>query len=956
MSDKWYDHSPQQIAERLGTDISGGLSRAEADSRLKQSGGNIIYPVPKGAFRAYLGHVMTDSMSILLLITAAIQAALEHSAAAVALIICLIINYTASILTYIKAQRVLEDTASGALPVARVMRDGMLYLVRAEDLVVGDVIIVSSGDVVPADCRLIEANDLYAFEAPVTGVPKAQKKDASFRDFHELEPSQQKNMLLASTILTKGSGRAMVVASGQDNLVCRENKAQSLVRHEELAIISALKKYCSGWSLCMIVLVFLLTVIDALTGLRTRGLFDVFLSGLSLAVASMSELYTAFGYIIIACGVYNAVHQFDKPDKGALIRNVGCIDKLKDISAVIIPKEGILAANGQSVEAVYTGGVEYTDSVPNYEKRCSMLIKFAVISTALYGRNKLSSVELDPDSTHTAEEQAIIDEAEKHKLYNVALDRDYPILDHMKPGGPSRFETSLVGNFAVSNLGNGIDGISDDAREHEEGEDYLVCCRGELSAILARCRTYTQNGAAVPLDAAASTEIRAAALARGRAAYRVVGIATKTTADSDLTRIENLQSDLNFEGFLAIREPILPGVAKNMSRLRAADINVIMLCDDLSENNLQIAKTAGIADNSTDVIQSKQMDKISDGMLRTNIRGYKVYEGLRLDQKKKLIDFLRQDGGTVLFMGRQLDEIGLMREADVSAGKAVTISMKGARGSLRRSRNETEYIRSTAENPKLGCEALKFVADVIVSESDEEGRGSFNALVGAISSSKVIYQNILRMVRYLITSQLARLFIVLYSVIVRYEMMTPAQIIFTGLIVDFAAVMIIAFERPAHDILRSEENTAGSLKRPLANNMICAAFGVFWAGAAIAAPLLTESTIFALEPEQTGTAVFVGFLLAQIVVLNETMKSRSIFVPNVKFNFINAGVLATIIAFVAVSMLTPLGQAFGIVTLSTAGWLCAVIPPLILLLVYEIYKILYAVYSSAKRWKEKREI
>ncbi|MCR5263639.1 MAG: cation transporting ATPase C-terminal domain-containing protein, partial [Clostridiales bacterium] len=599
--------------------------------------------------------------------------------------------------------------------------------------------------------------------------------------------------------------------------------------------------------------------------------------------------------------------------------------------------------------------VEYTDEAPNYGKRCSMLLRFAVISTALYGRNKLSSAGLDPDAVHTAEETAIVAQAEKHKLYNVALDRDYPILDHMSAGGPSRFETSLVGNFAVENLGNGIDGISDDSRPHKEGEDYLVCCRGELTAILSRCRTYTQNGAMVPLDTAASTEIRASALARGRAAYRVVGIATKTTADNDLTRIENLQSDLNFEGFLAIREPILPGAARNMSKLRAAGVNVIMLCDDLSENNLQIAKTVGIASNSTDVMQSKQMDKISDGMLRTNIRSYRVYEALRLEQKKKLIDFLRAEGETVMFMGGKLDEIGLMREADVGAAKSVAISIKGARGDLRRGRGETEYIRAGGD-PKLGCEALKFAADVIVSESDDEGNGSFNAIVGAISSAKVIYQNILRMVRYLITSQLARLFIVLYSVVVRYEMMSPAQIIFTGLIVDFAAVMIIAFERPSHDILRSEENTSGSLTRPLAHNVTCVAFGLFWAGAAVAAPLLADSTVFALEPAQTGSAVFIGFLLAQAVVLSETMKSRSVFMPNVKFNFIYAGVIAALIAFVAVSMLTPLGASFGITALPAAGWLCAVIPPLVLLLVYEIYKILYSVYLSARRWKEKREM
>ena len=151
-------------------------------------------------------------------------------------------------------------------------------------------------------------------------------------------------------------------------------------------------------------------------------------------------------------------------------------------------------------------------------------------------------------------------------------------------------------------------------------------------------------------------------------------------------------------------------------------------------------------------------------------------------------------------------------------------------------------------------------------------------------------------------------------------------------------------------------NTSGSLSRPLAHNITCVAFGLFWAGAGIAAPLLADATVFALEPAQTGAAVFIGFLLAQAVVLSETMKSGSVFMPNVKFNFIYAGVIGALIAFVAVAMLTPLGQAFGITVLPVAGWLCALIPPAVLLLVYEIYKVLYAVYLSARRWKEKREM
>ncbi|MGI6743458.1 MAG: cation transporting ATPase C-terminal domain-containing protein [Eubacteriales bacterium] len=949
--DKWYDHTPEQIAERLSADIENGLSREEAERRLKTNGPNIIYPVPKGAFKAYLGHVMTDSMSILLLLTALIQASLERSAAAIALICVLVLNYIASIIIYIKAQHVLEDTASGALPVTRVLREGVLYTIRSEQLVAGDVIFVAAGDVVPADCRLLEAKDLYAFEAPLTGIPRAQKKDASFREFREIEVKDRKNMLFASTILTRGTGKAIVVASGEDQLVCREGKAETLTRHESLPVITTLRSYCSMWSLCMIILVFLLTVTGAITGLRTRGFFDVFLTGLSLAVASMSELYTAFGYIIIASGIYNAVNQFDAPNTGALIRNVGTLEKLKDINTIIIPKEEILTLNEQSVEAAFSGGMEYTRDLPHFEKRCAMLMKFAVVSTALYGRNKLGAEKAasgDVSPAYRGEEEAIISSAEKMKLYNVALDRDYPILDHMKAGGSSRFETSLVGNFAIDYLGNGIDGISDDARAHEAGEDYLVILRGELSAVLARCRTYSLNGVRVPLDMAALNEIRISALSRSRAAYRVVGIASKTTADTDLTRIEKLQNDLNFEGYLAIREPLLPGAAKNISRLADAGIRVIMLCDDSSENNLQLAKTVGVANNSTDIISSKQMDRLSDGMLRTNIHSYRVYEGLRVDQKYKLVNFLKEEGDNVLYLGQDLDETGVMRQSGVSACRSSTISME-ARKSRFFSKNKPP-VKAAGDSRKAGCEALKFISDVIVSDGDTDGRGAFNALVGAISTAKVIYKNILRMVQYLITSQLSRLFIVLYSVIIRYEMMTPTQIIFTGLIVDFAAVLIIAFERPEYDILKSRENTDERLKKPFAHNMTCLAFGLFWAACAIAAPYLANSTALftSLSSSQTGCAVFLGFIMSQLIAMNETMKDKSIFMPSVKFNFINGGFFLAIAAFVALAMLTPLGSPFGIVPLPPVGWLCALLPPAVLMLVYEIFKLISNVYHQSK--------
>ena len=123
MTDKWYDKTPKQAADALGVDPKTGLPQKTALSRLKRHGSNVIYPIPKGAFRTYLGHVMTDFTSILLLITSAIYAALENSAQAMVMIAVLLLNYAASIITYVRAQRVLEGMGHFALPVAKVMRD-----------------------------------------------------------------------------------------------------------------------------------------------------------------------------------------------------------------------------------------------------------------------------------------------------------------------------------------------------------------------------------------------------------------------------------------------------------------------------------------------------------------------------------------------------------------------------------------------------------------------------------------------------------------------------------------------------------------------------------------------------------------------------------------------------------------------------------------------------------------
>ncbi|MBR4292262.1 MAG: hypothetical protein IKT54_01440, partial [Clostridia bacterium] len=130
MTEKWYDISPALLTERLKTNLSGGLSKAEAEKRFRKYGANSIYPIPKGPFKMYLHHLLTDFTSVLLLITAILAAIFERYVGSVVMICLLALNISAAVFTYVKAQRVLEDMGKNALPTAKVIRSGKLYIVR----------------------------------------------------------------------------------------------------------------------------------------------------------------------------------------------------------------------------------------------------------------------------------------------------------------------------------------------------------------------------------------------------------------------------------------------------------------------------------------------------------------------------------------------------------------------------------------------------------------------------------------------------------------------------------------------------------------------------------------------------------------------------------------------------------------------------------------------------------
>ena len=919
MAERWYDKSIKQTETCLETDVERGLSGDTIRQRRKLDGENDIYPAPKKSFRTYLTHLLTDYTSLLLLITLLIAAVFQETENLFIMLLILVTYYAIVIVTYVKSQNVLEGMGRSALPNAKVMRGGRLYMVKQKQLVRGDIIYVSAGDIIPCDARLIEARGLEVLEVNVTGVTHAVRKDAAFIHYHDIAPTQQKNMLFASTIVTRGTGRAICCEVGAETLVCAMGKNQPMLSHERLEIFDQIGGFCKKWTLVMTILIFILTVTELFLGIGAeQGLFGSFMTGLSLAVSSMSEFYTAFAYIVLASGIFGAVNRKKDVNRGALIKNSAKLEDIKDLTCLIVPREAAFSIRDMSIGKIYANGDLYAPGEHGYRKNASRVLRYALISTGLYGAGKLIENNVSGENIYTSEEEAIIKAAESESEYNIGLDRRYPMLEHRAKGPDCRMDTTLV--------------------QYENG--FVVSLRGDYRTVLPLCRYYTEDSRVYTMTPEKWNEILIVAEKLAKESYRVIAVASKDTIYRTLKRLSACQSDLTFEGLLAIREPTLPEAAKNVLRAKHAGVKILLLTSDVSESNTILAESLGIASQADQSITGEELAQMKEGLFRANLDLYTVYQGLNLAQRRLLVRFLQEKGERVGYLCAELEEIILMKEADVGFAQSITLSEKaGGTGIDLAGRNIPIYTKNPNEGVS-GCEALKFVSDVVVSEPDKSGTGGFNAMLDAMLYAKGVYYNLYRMLKYMIASQVAKLTLILLSLTLGVTALTPPQILFCGLMVDFAALIIIAFERPDYTLLSSPTLISDKLKSPFFRNLDSVIIGIFLATVTVFISLYLRGNSV-LDATTMPSFCFISLLLSQLALLNECKRERSIFDPNVRVNGAYLMLLFLLIAFLVLVFIAPqVGALFSVAPLSMFAVIALALPALIVTLCYELYKVI----------------
>ena len=897
-----------ELEQELSTNAVNGLTKKAAAAKRRRDGSNIVFRLPHGSFSSYFKDIMSDSASVILILAALIASIFNNTVTSYVIAGIIALNCFVTVFTYVKAHRVLEGMGEYSLPGAKVIREGHLYLVNMNSLVPGDLIYLKAGDIVPADARIIGAESFYVSEKGITGNVSAIRKSPQNVSPDNETNENMFNMVFATSVVLKGTARAIVVETGENTLVSRTDNNNLEFEHDSLDVFVMLKKYGSKISMLMLVMVFVIMFLEIITGLNTRGLYEIFLGGMSLAVAAMTEFYTAFGYIIVACGLFGARTYRRKSSNSVILKNITAIEKLRDINCVMFKKDGILTERNKAVDAMYASGQIFrTKDYDKPDEGFAHLLEAAVITTGMYMRSSLARS--DADRAPTPDEEAILECAKKYGLYNIELELKYPLVTHKSAIGNTSYDYTVV----------------------KKNGKLCAYIRGFARTVTEMCSEYSIGSASIPIDAKIKVDLSAVIAEYEKVNTGVYAVAMCEITQDELNAIPNFvmrKKNMTLVGFLALKAPLFEGCALTIDKLTHSGIKLIVNSPSASSEDLATAKSLGICTDDRDILTERVFESMTDETLKATVHAYSVYMGLKNSSLRKIVTTLRENGYNVAYCAGSLSDISVLECADIGYTHAELPE--------KLSKQDQMTVKERGASP----DALRFKSDVIIPGTGKRGEGGILSIERSILTAKLVYKNLMNMFAYLISVQFARLFIVLYSVFTQTNLLTPVQILTSGLIFDFLAVLSIAFARPGVRTLADYDNAKREMKALPRFLLRYALFGVFWAVMTIFVPMIMTAAGFTITKAALVSTSFVSFTVLQMLTLAEIKRSESIFDPSAfSLNPFYIMTFVTAVLFIVVCALVPgLGSVMGVVMPDTNSLLAILFIVIAVTSLHEVYK------------------
>ncbi|MBQ9416855.1 MAG: calcium-translocating P-type ATPase, PMCA-type [Clostridia bacterium] len=677
---KVYQKDTSEVLSELKSSPEG-LSSREAQERLERNGKNRLEQGKKeGVVKKFLKQ-MADPMIIILLVAAGLSAvtsiyAHESPADVFIILFVVVLNSILGVVQESKAEQALEALKEMTAATSKVLRDGKIEIVKSEDLVAGDVIVLEAGDSVPADCRVLESASLKIEEAALTGESVAVSKIAEKLESDKPIPlGDRKNMIFMGSTVVYGRGRAVVCGTGMQTEMGKIASALTMAKEEK----TPLQKKLAGLSKILTWLVIGISVLVFVFGLIRAGKFDVsvvldtFMLAVSLAVAAIPEGLVAVVTIVLSIGVTKMSKQ------AAVIRKLTAVETLGCAQVICSDKTGTLTQNKMTVVESFG-----PDEV-------------------LLGRGMAlcSDAEIE-DGVVKGEptEAALVAFADKLGENKGAIKKTYPRV------GEAPFDSMRKMMSTV----------------HKDGEGYIQFTKGAPDVVLDRCTTYLTPDGIQPM----TEEIRQSFLDKNKEmadrALRVLALAQRQYRSQPADyEAENLEQDLTFVGLCGMIDPVRPEVKAAVEKCHAAGIRVVMITGDHIDTAVAIAKELDILQDASQAIAGYEMDAWSDEELDARVPHISVYARVQPEHKVRIVSSWKRLGMVTAMTGDGVNDAPSIKTADIGVGMGITGTdvTKNVADMILADDNFSTIVRAVEEGRKIYDNIRKTIAFLLSSNMSE---------------------------------------------------------------------------------------------------------------------------------------------------------------------------------------------------------------------------------------------
>lgn len=654
---------------------SNGLTSNEAESRLKQNGKNKLQEPPKEGLVKKFIKSLADPMIIMLLVAAFISAgttvysnvvtgANESYADLFIILFVVILNTILSVVQESKAEQAISALMEMTAATSKVIRDGKVKVIKSEDLVVGDVIVLEAGDAIPADCRILESYSMKVEEAAITGesVPVNKITDILMlkENVLDIPLGDRTNMLYSGSTVVYGRGTAVIIATGMETEMGKIANALSEAEKEE----TPLQKKMAELSKTLTKLVVGISIFVFIFGIIRNGTFqgsvilDTFLVAIALAVAAIPEGLPAVVTIILSIGVTSM------SKRQALMRKLTAVETLGCTQIICSDKTGTLTQNKMTV-------------VDTFGPDKKLLAKaMALCSDA---EIKMGETEATGEPT----EVALVNFAYKEDLPKYKLKEEYPRI------GEAPFDSMRKMMSTVHNSNGKI----------------INFTKGACEILLDRCVGFMEeNGQIVPM----TEEIKHKVLSKSKEfadkALRVLGAAYREfdSAPTDFSA-ENLEHDLIFIGFVGMIDPCREEVYDAIKECRSAGIRPVMITGDHIDTAVAIGKDLGIIKEASEAMVGAELDSLSDEELINVVNRCSVFARVQPEHKTRIVKAFKAQGFVTAMTGDGVNDAPSIKAADIGIGMGITGTdvTKGAADMVLADDNFATIVNAVEEGRKI---------------------------------------------------------------------------------------------------------------------------------------------------------------------------------------------------------------------------------------------------------------